>query len=187
MNYIELIGVILGLAYVIFEIRASVWMWPIGILTALFYVYIFFDAKFYADMSLQFYYLGVSVYGLAKWKNSSIDTEIKIRHITFKELTKYGISCILIFLFIYFILFGYTDSPLPAWDSFTTALSIIATYLLVFKIIELWWIWILVNIVSSSLYVYKGLDLTGGLYIVYTILSIYGLIEWRKKLNLQNE
>lgn len=188
-NYIELFGVISGLIYIYLEIKANIWLWPVGIITAAFYIIVFAQAKFYADMGLQLYYLIIFTYGLYIWlrkdnKQRGIRTkQSQIRNITRKESLLYSISTITIYIFIYEILTKYTDSPLPAWDSFTTALSIIATFMLAHKIIEQWWIWIVVNIVSLGLYIYKDLYMTAFLFIVYGIMAIIGYFEWKK---LQN-
>lgn len=188
-NYIELFGVLSGLIYIYLEIKASIYLWPVGIITAAFYIAVFMQAKFYADMGLQVYYLLVFIYGLYIWlrkgKNSETEKEVlQIRNITRKELVLYSIFTIISFGVIYFILKNYTDSPLPAWDSFTTSLSIIATFMLAHKIIEQWWIWIVVNIVSLGLYIYKDLYMTAFLFIVYGIMAVVGFFEWKK---LQNE
>lgn len=188
-NYIELFGVLSGLIYIYLEIKASIYLWPVGIITAAFYIAVFMQAKFYADMGLQVYYLLVFIYGLYIWlrkgKNSETEKKVlQIRNITRKELVLYSIFTIFSFGVIYFILKNYTDSPLPAWDSFTTSLSIIATFMLAHKIIEQWWIWIVVNIVSLGLYIYKDLYMTAFLFIVYGIMAVVGFFEWKK---LQNE
>ncbi len=183
-HYIELFGVITGLIYIYLEIKENIWLWPVGILTSAFFIIVFFDSKFYADMGLQFYYLGVSVYGLFIWlaKRDIDNTEIKIRNIRKKELIKYSIATVLVYNVIYYTLVKFTDSPLPAWDSFTTALSIIATFMLAHKIIEQWWVWVLVNIVSLGLYIYKELYLTAFLFIVYATMAVVGYIAWKKSM-----
>lgn len=183
-HYIELFGVLTGLVYVYLEIKENIWLWPVGILTSAFFIIVFFDSKFYADMGLQFYYLGVSIYGLFVWlaKKDIDNSDIKIRNIRRKEIIKYLVASVLIYNIIYYILAKYTDSPLPAWDSFTTALSIVATFMLAHKIIEQWWVWVLVNIVSLGLYIYKELYLTAFLFVVYAIMAVIGYMEWKKSL-----
>lgn len=183
-HYIELFGVLTGLIYVYLEIKENIWLWPVGILTSAFFIVVFFDSKFYADMGLQFYYLAISIYGLFIWiaKKDIDKSEIKIRNIRKKELIKYIIASILVYNVIYYILVKFTDSPLPAWDSFTTALSIVATFMLAHKIIEQWWVWVLVNIVSLGLYIYKELYLTAFLFIVYAVMAVVGYMEWKKSL-----
>ena len=90
----------------------------------------------------------------------------------------------IIFLFLYISIWKtldhLTDSPVPGWDSFITSLSIIATWMLARKIIEHWYLWIVVNFVAVVLFLSRGLYPTVILYAVYCTMSFIGLKEWRK-------
>ncbi|HEX7494972.1 MAG TPA: nicotinamide riboside transporter PnuC, partial [Bacteroidales bacterium] len=66
-NYIEVFGAVTGIIYVFLEIRQTIWLWPVGILTSAVYIWIFFTSKIYADMSLQVYYLAISILGWYWW------------------------------------------------------------------------------------------------------------------------
>ena len=92
----------------------------------------------------------------------------------------------LVFIVIAFILIRFTDSPVPYGDSFTTTLSIIAMWMLAHKYIEQWWLWIAVNVVSTGLYFWKGLYPTALLFVVYSIIPIFGYFKW-KKMMLEQE
>lgn len=70
-NYIELFGAITGIIYVFLEIRQNLWLWPVGIATSAVYIYVFFTGKLYADMSLQVYYLVISILGWYWWVKGS--------------------------------------------------------------------------------------------------------------------
>lgn len=185
-NYIEFLGTVFGLIYISFSIKQNILLWPVGIITSALYIYVFFYSKFYADMSLQVYYLVISFYGWYNWLHGK-NKDTESNHIQIITVTK-KLSAILIvitfvlFLFIAFILKNYTDSPLPYWDSFTTAASIVATWMLTKKYIEQWLIWVIVDSVSLGLYIYKGLYSTSFLFFVYTILAIFGYLEWKKEI-----
>lgn len=180
-NWIELVGALAGFIYIYLEIKEKPAMWPIGLITSVFYIAVFFDAGFYADMGLQFYYVFISIYGWYWWINGAKIKQKKILPIS-KIKLKLGLTLtlvtLLLFIAISYILINYTDSTVPYWDSFTTALSITATWMLARKIIEHWYIWILVNFVSMGLYIYKELYLTTFLFAAYFILSIVGFIQW---------
>ena len=88
---------------------------------------------------------------------------------------------------IYFVLDRYTDSTVPLGDSFTTALAIVATWMLTQKIIEQWFLWIIANVVSIGLYIYKGLYPTVILYAVYAVMAVYGYVEWKRSMKNQVE
>lgn len=66
-NWIEIFGAITGIIYVFLEIRQNIWLWPVGIVTSAVYIIVFFTSKFYADMSLQVYYLVISFVGWYWW------------------------------------------------------------------------------------------------------------------------
>ena len=185
-NWIEVFGVISGLLFLYFEIKENYLMWPLGLITSALYFVIFFKSKFYADMSLQIYYVAISVYGWYFWtKGGQTDKkeDVPITKLNFRQSIMYLIISIVLFLIYAEILVEYTDSPLPYWDSFTTALSIVATFMLTRKIIEQWLVWIVVDAVSLGLYIYKGLYPTSILFAVYTLLAVLGYIQWKKSYN----
>ncbi len=66
-NYVEVFGAVTGIIYVFLEIRQNLWLWPVGIITSAVYIWIFFTGKLYADMSLQGYYLVISILGWYWW------------------------------------------------------------------------------------------------------------------------
>jgi nicotinamide mononucleotide transporter len=70
-NYIELFGAVAGIIYVFLEIRQTIWLWPVGIITSAVYILVFLESKFYADMSLQVYYLVISVMGWYWWRKGT--------------------------------------------------------------------------------------------------------------------
>jgi len=184
-NYIELLGALFGLLYIILSIKQNIWCWPIGLITSALYIYVFFVTKFYADMGLQVYYLVVSIYGWYFWMfggKSTKKDDLKISNIGFRRFLYITVATAVLFGIIAFILINFTDSEIPYWDAFTTAGSFVATWMLARKIIEHWLIWIIVDTVSLGLYIYKGLYATVILFAVYTLLAVIGYIEWKKEL-----
>lgn len=184
-HYIEIVGALAGIVYVFLEIRQSIWLWPLGIVTSALYIWIFFTSKFYADMGLQTYYVLISVYGWYWWlkggKKYNTDS-LPVTKVSMKLSAILMFVFIALFGFIWFILVNYTDSPVPVGDAFTTALSIVATWMLARKIIEHWILWIIADLVSLGLYIYKGLYPTVILFAVYTVMAVIGYREWRKTL-----
>jgi nicotinamide mononucleotide transporter len=187
-NKIELLGAILGVAFIFFSIRQNILTWPTGLATSILYIIVFFESKFYADMGLQVYYVGISIYGWYYWIKGSKpenSTIVPVRRAS-KNL---WLKLIAIALFLYFtiliILLNFTDSDVPFMDSLTTALSIIATWMLAKKYIEQWLIWIFVDIISAGLYIYKELWPTVILFTVYTVMAYLGYVEWKKNLKPQ--
>ncbi len=181
-NSVEIIGTLLGLLFLYFEIKQSKWLWPVGLFSSLMYIYVFFISKFYADMGLQFYYVFISIYGWFRWSavKESTKKELPVVNLSMNLFIKLLLASLLIYLAISFILVNFTDSPLPYWDSFTTALSIVATWMLARKILQQWLLWVAVNFVSMCLYFYKELYPTVILFAIYTVLAFYGYYKWKK-------
>lgn len=184
-NYVEIIGATLGLIFLFLEIKENVWLWPVGLLSSAFYVAIFFSAKFYADMGLQVYYVLISIYGWYKWwrgSDSSEEDDLPIVRMDIRLALTLSLVTAAIFFGIAEVLNRYTDSPVPYWDAFISALSIVATWMLAKKIIEMWWIWVIANFVSLCLYFWKGLYPSVVLFFFYTVMSFAGYYAWKKKL-----
>lgn len=178
---IEIFGVVAALVYVYFEINQRWCMWVVGVVSSAVYVYVFFVAKFYADAALSVYYVFASIYGMWCWRGGRMDGaghELPVTRMTPGQGLIFGVAAAVLWGAMRTVLVRWTDSPVPTGDSFTTALSIVGTVMLAQKILEVWWVWIAVNIVSAGLYFYKDLFPTAGLYAVYVVLSFYGLWRW---------
>jgi len=186
-NYIELLGAVLGIVYIYYSIRQSILTWPTGLGTSLLYIIVFFQSKFYADMGLQFYYVFISIYGWYLWSRSNRENDsssLPVKRITLRWAIFATGSALMIFGIIFFLLKYHTDSPVPLMDAATTALSIVATFMLARKILEHWLIWIVIDVVSAGLYIYKGLWPTAILFLVYTVMAFSGYKEWQKDYQL---
>jgi len=186
-NYIELLGAILGIIYIFFSIRQSILTWPVGLLTSLLYVWVFFVSKLYADMGLQMYYVFISIYGWYEWLRGNMKDKskiLKVSRLSLKLGFMLSIISLLIFILIWIILKNYTDSPVPVADALATSLSIVATWMLARKILEHWLVWIFVDFFSIGLFWYKDLLPTVILFGVYTVMAFVGFKAWKKELTL---
>lgn len=186
MELVEIIGAVIGLVYLLLEFKANVWLWPVGVLMSLFYVVIFFNGKFYADAVIYLYYIGANVYGWWAWKRASHNSnegnlEGRILSTPRKMWIPIFFVIALLWGIIYLILNGFTDSIAPIGDAFTTAVSVVAMWMLSRKYLEQWLLWIVVNVVSMILYFCKGLYPTAVLYVVYVVMSVLGLLRWRRQ------
>lgn len=178
---LEFVGLIIGLLYLYLEYKANIWLWPVGVIMPLVYIVIFYQSKFYADMGIYVYYFFASIYGWYIWSKSIKKAdEVLISQLPIKYLSKMIALFVIIFAAITFVLIRFTDSPVPYGDSLTTTLSIIAMWMLAHKYIEQWLLWIVVNIISTGLYFWKGLDTTAVLFIVYSIIPIFGYFKWKR-------
>ena len=187
MDYLEIIGTIIGLIYLWLEYHASIYLWVASVAMPIVYTFVFFDAGLYADMGIQIYYILASVYGFICWrwaisrKNKATSIErLKIAHTPHRLITPLSIISIVLTFIIAYILISFTDSNVPWWDSVTTSLSIVAMWLMARKYIEQWWVWLVVDVVSAGVYIYKDLYFTAGLYALYAVIAYFGYKKWKE-------
>lgn len=185
-HWLEYFGVLTGLTYLVLEIGQHRAMWVVGFVTSLVYVFVFFFSKFYADMGLNVYYVGISVYGFWQWRRGGAAESGEVGEVVYRHLTwraGIGLAWLTVGLYggLFWVLSRFTDSPVPAGDAFTTALSVTATWMLAKRILEHWWLWVVINLVSAGLYYYRGLYPTCFLFVCYGVLAIVGWINWKKK------
>ena len=131
---------------------------------------------------MQAYYIVAGLYGLAVWLLGHKRTEkpLKIAHTPLRLIAPLVAIYTLLHAAIYLVLTHFTDSTVPFWDAMTTAMSMVAMWLLSRKYMEQWLVWFAVDAITVGLYLYKGIPLTAGLYTLYTTLAIVGYLRWRK-------
>ena len=184
---LEIIGTIVGLVYLWLEYRASIYLWIASIIMPAIYIFVYYEAGLYADFGINIYYLGAAIYGWMVWKfGQKADAEVKempITHMPKRSWLKAGGIYLVAQLLIAWILINYTDSDVPWWDAFTTALSVVGMWMLARKYLEQWGVWMIVDMVCIGLYIYKELYFTAGLYAFYAIVAVFGWMNWKKLMN----
>ena len=188
-QYIEILGTIVGIIYLWLEYKANIYLWLVSIIMPAIYLYIFYVAGLYADFAINIYYLLIAIYGWMAWKygfklfsakrEKNGDEKLRISHVPKKLWIRLVVVYVLLQLSITWVLIAYTNSDVPWLDSFTTSVSILAMWLLARKYLEQWLVWIVVDIVSVGLYLYKDLYYTSALYAVYAIIAIFGYYKWK--------
>lgn len=180
---LEVLGTLVGLIYLWLEYRASIYLWIASVIMPAIYIFVYYEAGLYADFGINIYYLGAAVYGWLVWKYGHKSADLHELPIT-KMPNRSWLKALVVFLVAQFliawILINFTDSDVPWWDAFTTALSIIGMWMLARKYLEQWWVWIVVDVVCVGLYIYKGLYFTSGLYALYSVIAVFGWLNWKR-------
>lgn len=185
MSVLEIIGFVTGVAGVWLAARENPWTWPVGIINVTIYVFVFLKSGLYGDMGLQVFYILIGFYGWYTWLHGNENSKLQIANCKLQILAALLLISAILFFFLSFLL-QKTDSTVPYLDALTTVLSISATWMMTRKYIEHWMVWIFVDLVYVGLYIYKLLYLTAGLYLIFTILAVYGYIEWKKIMKVQS-
>ena len=181
MNYLEIVGTLVGLLYLWFEYKASIWLWPVSVIMPAIYIVVYYQV----GLGISVYYLLAGIYGWWVWLRHVPGRQEKLITFTPRKLFMplFVVLC-LVFALIGGILATYTDSTIPWWDSFTTALSIIAMWMLAHKYVEQWLVWLVVDVISCGLYLYKDLYFTSFLYGLYAVIAFGGYLRWKQLMNV---
>ena len=176
----ELTAVILALAYLVLAIRQNIWCWFCAAISTAMYVYLFARANLYMESLLNVFYFGMAIYGWTVWRSGETDGELPVS-VWPLQVHVYAVSGI-IFLAAAsgFLLAIFTDAAYPYIDSATTFAAVWATFLVARKILENWWYWLVIDVVSVFIYWTRGLEATAILFIVYVVLIPIGLVAWTR-------
>lgn len=188
---VEFAGLVLGLAAVVLLIRQSIWTWPVGLAYALISVWVFSEAKLYADLLLHVFYVAMNLYGWWYWLKTPADGPTQTEVTTNLAVSRSPNTLLLRLLGIGFagsLLMGWyfdthTDADYAYADSATTAFSFVAMWMQARKLLESWVLWFLIDVVAVALYTVKGLNYYALLYAVYLGLAIIGWRAWRQTIN----
>jgi len=189
-NYIEIIAATIGIISMFFGIKEKAFFWILATINAILFVYVYFNAKIYALMFLQFYFITINIYGFYYWiKGGKTENKNKVpvTNITKKGVLIAASLYITIFLVLSFILNKFTDSPIPFLDSFIATSNIFAAYFMMKKYIESWYIWIVSDTVAIGMLISQQLFAVTILQTVYLIFAIIGYFEWKKSLQAEKE
>ena len=179
---LQIVGTTLGLLYLWLEYKANIWLWIVGAIMPVVHGVLYFQSGIYADAAMQLYYVLAGVYGLVVWKRRPKKSDDgHIRHTPMKWIVPLVAVYAVLHVVFYFFLSEYTDSRVPLFDSMSTALSIVAMWMLSRKLVEQWLVWLVVDMISVGLYIYKGIPITAGLYALYCILAVAGYVRWRRQ------
>ncbi|MDE5870017.1 MAG: nicotinamide riboside transporter PnuC [Muribaculaceae bacterium] len=187
---LEITGFTIGLLYLWWEYHADSKVWLASVIMPAISMWIYFSKGLYADFAINIYYLLIAVYGFITWTRGTTKKNKKPLPISHASITVWGgatVSCGLLWYFIWILLSNYTDSTVPVADAFTTSLSIVGLWMMARKYAEQWLIWLIVDIVSSILYFYKGIPFYGILYSIYSVIAVFGYRKWLKIMKMQNK
>ncbi len=188
LPWLELIAMLLSLAYVILAARGSLWCWPAAFVSTAIYSYIFYDVLLLMDSALNAYYLLMAVYGYWAWQKSGVDNTAENIE---SEKSQFSIvswkinwhikACSIlsvVSLALGYIMANYTPADFPYIDTFTTVFAVFATYLVAQRVLENWLYWLIIDAVSIYLYIEKDLMPTAVLFIIYIVIATYGYFKW---------
>jgi len=186
---LEIIAVVFGFLSVWFSKQNKIWVFPTGMISTSIFVYLLLKWGLLGDMMINGYYFIMSVYGWYVWTRKIDDTQVTpISKINFKE-KKISVAIFfatLLFVFIIYKTFDKWSDWVAYADTITTAIFFVGMWLMAKRKIENWIFWIIGDIISVPLYLYKGFTFTSFQYLGFTFIAIFGYLAWKKNLNKQS-
>ena len=183
-TWLEITAFALALAMVGCNIREIHWGWPLAIVSSLLYFAVFWRSRLYGDAALQIFFAVVACWGWFQWLGGhrSDGSALTVARLSRAGVLRTLVASALLWPVTGLFLRNFTDTDVPWWDAFPTAVSLVGQFLLGRKFIENWLVWIVVNVVSVGLFAYKDLWLTALLYTLFIGLSVVGWRAWQRKL-----
>lgn len=184
VDTIEIIGAIVGIAYLILEYKANPWLWLFGLLMPLFYIYLFFRNALYANAVINIYYVGASVYGLLCWRGwigGKSKDESPISSMPRKALMPLVAITALVTIALALVLKQLGESEAAWLDGFTAALNVVGMFMLARGWYQQWICWIIVEPVMVVMSILTGMYPTAVMYLVYCVIAVMGYLRWKKE------
>ncbi len=183
--FLEMFAVLFGLISVWCSKRNNILVFPTGMISTAIFVYLLFKWSLLGDMIINGYFFIMSIYGWYVWSRKKNESFTPITSLTKKEV----IPSVFIFFFsviivyLVYIYFDMWNSYTAYIDNLTTAIFFVGMWLMANRKIESWFFWILGDVISVPLYLYKGLTFTSLQYLIFTFIAISGYYTWKKILN----
>lgn len=177
----EVVAALLGVGYVVLAARESMWCWPAAFCSTVIYTVLFWEGQLPMQALLNFYYMGMAVYGFWLWRHHASKTEdLKIRSWPLINHLVYIVTASLLSVAIGWYLSTYTETRLPYLDASVMIFSVVNTWLMAQKILQNWLYWLVVDSAAIVLYWQTGYYVTILLFTIYLVLSVYGYRNWSK-------
>jgi nicotinamide mononucleotide transporter len=175
---LELVAVSFGIAGVWLSVYEKTLNWPIGIINVALYAVLFVQQRLYANAGLQVFYVGVSIYGWYQWVHAA-DRSLVITHAPRAKVVPLIVATLAIWIALV-VATRLAGGNMPLVDSGTTAVSLVAEWMLAKKLVENWAVWIAVDAVYVAMLLADKLYLTTINYAIYFVLAVVGYREWRR-------
>ena len=190
-HWLDITTTILGLAYILLEYKASIWLWIVGFVMQALDIVLYYEKGLYADCAMEFYYIAMTIYGFWTWKfgkkkHQRQGEQLPITYFKRTLILPWTLGTLAIWLILWYWL-TQIGSTVPVADAFTTALSFVGIWALARKYLEQWLIWIVVDVVTCALYFYKDIPFKASLYGLYVAIAIFGYLKWRCDMQAHRE
>src|SRR5262249_44349113 len=183
----EATGLVSGLLCVALLIRQNIWNWPIGMLYSIVSMAVFYRERLYAELPLQLFYVVMNGYGWYYWafaraRDRHSNDELPVARVPSQIALGLALLVAVVTAATGFFYATQTNAAYPYWDSAATTMSFAGMWMTARKWIENWYVWFVVDVLETGIYLAKGIDLYAVLYCVYIGMAIAGWWAWRQSM-----
>jgi nicotinamide mononucleotide transporter len=180
---VEAVSVLLGIVYLVLAIRESLWCWPAAFLSSVLTMAVVFDARLYSEVALNAYYAAMAAFGWYQWRyggrrQGAAELPIAVWPLKMHAVAIGGSLALAAVVGSY--MSRHTQAAFPYLDAFVTVASVVTTYMVARKILENWLYWLVVDSLALYLYWQRELYLYAGLFALYLVLVVLGLVRWHR-------
>jgi nicotinamide mononucleotide transporter len=179
-SWIELVAAGLAVLYLLLAIRQQLACWAAAFVSSCLYVWVLFGARLYMESLLNAFYAAMAIYGYRQWTRGPEGERLRISHWSAARNALGLLAVVGMSLVTSFFLRRFTPAAWPFVDSMVTWASVFATFLVARKVYENWHWWLIIDSVSLGLYFNRGLYVTMLLFLLYLLLIVIGMREWRR-------
>ena len=183
VTWLEIGAFGLSLWMVVCNMRVNILAWPLAIVASLAYGLLFAHSKLYGEAGLQVFFVLIAAWGWWQWRygRQAGGATLAVRYLDARARWRLAVATLAAWPLLGLLLQRVTDTDVPYWDALPTAGSVAGQWLLGRQYVENWPVWVAVNVVSVSLFAYKGLWLTVVLYGLFTLLALAGWRAWAQR------
>ena len=183
LSPLEAAGVLFSVLYLVLAIRESLWCWPAAFLSSVLTIVVMFGAKLYSEAALNVFYAAMAVYGWYQWRYGGRSTGAPQLPIAVWPLRTHMLAIggsVALAAVLGWLMSRHTAAAFPYADAFVTVSSVVTTYMVARKILENWIYWLVIDSLSMYLYSQRELYLYVGLFALYLVLVVVGLVRWHR-------
>ena len=181
---LEALAFVFGIISVFCAKKENIWVYPTGLISTVITIYLLYQAKYFGDMTMNFYYSIMSIYGWYLWARKKDTPVLEITRTTIREKI-IGVGLFILTMIITYLVYLFFDYKLevPNYiDIFTSGLFFTAMWYMALKKIENWTLWIIGDCIVVPLFWYRGLGMLSVQYLIFTVVAILAYLEWKSAL-----
>ena len=179
LDTLEWVAAGFGVVNIALLIFRSHWNYLFGLIMVALYFFVFREKGLFAESALQVFFFVAQIWGWWLWlKVGEGEAQVPVRRLGWSGRWVWLVSMAAIALNLSWVMAKYTTATAPYVDTPIAVFSVGAQILLAYRRIENWVLWIVIDLVSILLYIYRDLEPTAGLYGGFLAMSLFGLKEW---------